>query len=84
MGQQNLLVNASIRSGSSVVGLNHSARVKDEISIKFRAPVAFPVYSGTRVSRARCHKKSWFIACSGCRPTFFLIQKNWCKPRLYG
>jgi len=44
MGQQNLLVNASIRSGSSVVGLNHSARVKDEISIMVRAPVALPVY----------------------------------------
>jgi len=49
-----------------------------------RALVPGYLYSGTRVSRARCHNKFWFIACSGCRPTFFLIQKNWCKPRLYG
>ena len=47
MGQRDLLTNASIRSVSkvSIVGLNHSASVKDEITIMVRALVALPVCS---------------------------------------
>ena len=38
-----------------------------------------------RVSRARYkyHKQSWFISYSGCRPTFFLLQKKATKRGLY-
>ena len=37
--------------------------------------ISYYKYSGTRVSRARCHKKSWFIACSGCARLFSSYKK---------